>query len=444
MAKLRMICYTDFTDSFKGVPMKKKLSLLLALFTAATVFSSCDLGGLLPQNQSTTSQNEQTDSSNSQNGNINRLDMVTLSKNIDEIAQYDIANNKIFGATYFVYQDGVEFKKSYGVTSLNSSEPITDTSIFRLASMTKPITSVAALILVERGLLSLDDSIDKYIPEFASVDIIDAAYNKSAPLNLPTIRNILTHTSGIGSDAEKLKAMTQNDKKTLDASIAFYIRNGLDFEPGTKQMYSGTGAFDVLTKIIEIVSGMDYLSFLEKEIFQPCGMVDTTFVPDAEQQRRMVALHTKTNGENAVAQTLAGCIFEDFPSTHYLGGAGLVSTLSDYAKFAKMLLNQGKTDNGTILKEKTFKQLCKPQITADIMPGNARWGLGVRVITDDAYPYLPVGSFGWSGAYGTHFWIDPTNNIFAVYMKNSNVDGGAANESAVNFEKAVYSSFAEK
>ena len=109
-----------------------------------------------------------------------------------------------------------------------------------------------------------------------------------------------------------------------------------------------------------------------------------------------------------------------------------------------MLLNKGKANGKTILKESTFKQLCKPQVTADIMPGQARWGLGVRVITDDGYPYLPVGAFGWSGAYGSHFWIDPVNNIFAVYMKNSKIDGGAANESAVSFEKAVYSAFARK
>ena len=108
----------------------------------------------------------------------------------------------------------------------------------------------------------------------------------------------------------------------MDSSIAFYIKQGLDFEPGSKQQYSPTGAFDVLTKIIEIVSGMDYLSFLKKEIFEPCGMVDTTFEPTPEQQERLVAMHTQKNGENAVYPMPAGCIFDDFPSTHYLGGAG--------------------------------------------------------------------------------------------------------------------------
>ena len=370
--------------------------------------------------------------------------MTTLSKNIDDIIKYDVENKKIFGAAYYVYQDGATFEKCYGNTSLVSTDPITDKTLFRLASMTKPISAVATLILAERGLLSLDDTLDKYIPKFATIDIIDAAYNKSAPQALPTIRNILNHTSGIASNADKLKTMTASHKLMLDASIDYYIKNGLDFEPGTMQMYSGTGSFDFLVKIIETVTKMDYPTFLKKEIFDPCGMTDTTFTPTAEQEKRMVAMHNRVDGKNVVAPMPVGCIFEDYPATRYLGGAGLVSSLSDYAKFAKMLLNKGKTENGTvILKEKTFNQLCTPQVSKEVMPGEERWGLGVRVITEESYPTLAVGSFGWSGAYGSHFWIDPENKIFAVYMKNSKIDGGAANESAVKFEQAVYSSFTE-
>lgn len=372
---------------------------------------------------------------------MKELDLTKLSENIDEIAKYDFDRNKVFGSAYYVYQNGVEFEKCYGNMSLNADMPITNTTIFRLASMSKPVTTVAALILAERGLLSLDEPIDTYLPQFKNVDIIDENHNRTAPLHLPTVRNILTHTSGIGSNADKLSQMTTADKTTLDASIAFLIKSGLDFEPGSTQQYSGTGAFDVLTKIIETVSGQDYLAFLEKEIFQPCGMTDTTFTPNAEQQARMVEMHTNTeNGENSTSQMPAGCVFEDYPSTHYLGGAGLVSTLSDYGKFAKMLLNQGQTENGRILEKSSMEQMASPQLSKKIMPGNARWGLGVRVITDKSYPYLPKGAFGWSGAYGSHFWVDPVNQIVAVYMKNSRTDGGAGNESAVKFEKAVYSS----
>lgn len=413
--------------------MKKVLSFLLALVTTTMFFGSC----------SGSNQNQSTNSSNIQGGDeMKRLDVTRLTENIDEIAQYDLLNNKVFGSAYYVYQDGVEFEKCYGSTSLDGETAITNTSIFRLASMTKPVTAVATLILVDSGLLSLDDTVDKYLPAFKDIKILNSS-GATAPNNLPTIRNLLNHTSGIGNDTDKLMNMTPMDKKTLDSSIAFYIKNGLDFEPGTAQAYSPYAAFDVLTKIIEIVSGTNYLRFLQEYLFEPCGMTDTTFTPNAEQEKRIVAMHTTNGGENAVAQIPAGCIFEDFPSTHYLGGAGLVSTLSDYAKFATLLLNKGKIGDITLISEETFNLLCTPQVSQGIMPGLERWGLSVRVITEEAYPYLPVGSFGWSGAYGSHFWIDPVNKIFAVFMKNSKIDGGAGNQSAVKFEQAVYSALIE-
>lgn len=368
----------------------------------------------------------------------NALDKTTLIKNIDEIAQYDFDNNKVFGSAYYVYDNGETVEKCYGNMSLNSDMPITNTTLFRLASMTKPITAVATLVAMEKGFLSLDDTVDKYIPAFKQIQIKDASGAISGVKNLPTILNILTHTSGIGSDSQKLAAMTGADQATLDSAITFYIGSGLDFEPGTKQAYSATGAFDVLVKIIETATGEDYLQFLQKNIFEPCNMKDTTFIPTDEQWTRVVDMHQQANGENAIATLPEGCIFGNVPVTHYLGGAGLVSTLQDYANFAKMLLNDGQGENGKVISKTSVKLLSSPQISTDVMPGNARWGLGVRVITEDNYPFLPVGAFGWSGAYGSHFWIDPVNNVFAVYMKNSFVDGGASNESANKFEKAVY------
>ena len=368
----------------------------------------------------------------------NALDKTTLTKNIDEIAKYDFDNNKIFGSAYYVYDNCEIVEKCYGNMSLNSDMPITNTTLFRLASMTKPITAVATLVAMEKGFLSLDDTVDKYIPAFKQIQIKDASGAISGVKNLPTILNILTHTSGIGSDSQKLAAMTGADQATLDSAITFYIGSGLDFEPGTKQAYSATGAFDVLVKIIETATGEDYLQFLQKNIFEPCNMKDTTFLPTDEQWGRIVDMHQQVNGENAVAKMPEGCIFGNVPVTHYLGGAGLVSTLQDYANFAKMLLNGGQGENGKVISKTSVKLLSSPQVSKDVMPGNARWGLGVRVISEKSYPYLPVGSFGWSGAYGSHFWIDPVNNVFAVYMKNSQVDGGASNESANKFEKAVY------
>ena len=365
-----------------------------------------------------------------------------LSENIDGIASYDLANKKIFGSAYFVYHKGNVIKKCYGTRSLDSDSPITDTTLFRLASMTKPITAVATMILVERGLLSLDDTLDRFIPEFKEIKIIDAFGNTLIPQKIPTIKNILTHTSGIWSDSRKQNPLTVDAQNSLNSAIAFYIQAGLDFEPDSMQMYSGTGAFDVLTKIIELVTEMDYLDFLKKEIFEPCEMCDTTFIPTLEQKSRMVGMHDRKNGENTLFEMPENCVFENIPCTHYLGGAGLVSTLRDYCNFAEMLLHYGQAKDTRILSEASVRLMSTPHV---YMREIESWGLGMRVITSsDTRHYLPIGSFGWSGAYGSHFWIDPSNDLFAVFMKNSKIDGGAGNESAQNFEKAVYTSSVEK
>ena len=411
-----------------------KKSNLVALLTASMLFfAGCSA---LPFGNGTQNSSE---ASSEMNKITKALDSEMLMKKLDNIAKYDFDKNKVFGSAYFVYDNGAAIEKCYGTTSLNNEEAITNTTLFRLASMTKPITTVATLVAMEKGLLSLDDTIDKFLPQFKSIAIKDANGKMSSPKHLPTIANILTHTSGIGSDAEKLSKMTSADQATLDSAIAFYVGSGLDFEPGTKQAYSATGSFDVLVKIIETVSGEDYLQFLKTNIFEPCNMKDTTFLPTDEQWDRIVDMHTQVDGQNAIVAMPNDCIFGNVPATHYLGGAGLVSSLQDYCNFAKMLLNNGQGENGKVLSKTSVKLLSSAQISADIMPGNARWGFGVRVIVDDSHPFLPKGTFGWSGAYGSHFWIDPANNVFAVYMKNSQVDGGAGNESANKFEQAVYS-----
>lgn len=370
---------------------------------------------------------------------MKNFDVGLLSENIDRIAEYDFERNKNFGAAYCVYQEGkFRLEKYYGSRSAYKNEPVKDTTIFRLASMTKPITAFAALILVDRGLLSLDDTVDKFIPEFKDIMIIDGTDDIRKPVHMPTVRNILSHSSGIASYYDALNDMTDLDRASLDNSVAYYLKKGLYYEPGTRQMYSGSGSFDVLTKIIETVSGTDGFSFVKNEILDPCEMYNTTISPTLRQKERIIKMHCIQDGKNAEKEMNDNCVFENFPNTHYLGGAGLASDMRDYCRFAEMLLNQGKTGDKALVSEETFVQYRTPQVPCSIMGGLHRWGLGVRVVTKEEYPYLPTGSFGWSGAYGTHFWVDPKNRLYAVYMKNSTVDGGAGNESAVNFERAVY------
>ena len=339
------------------------------------------------------------------------LDKSKLGHNIDEIAEFDLDNNNVVGSSYFVYQKGnVILKKHFGNTDINGSKKVGDGTIYRLASMTKPITAVAILILVDRGLISLDDPVSKYIPEFEDIHIkttdgIDLGKTKT-PV---TILHCLTHTSGFGS--EKVISMSDEDRKNIKNTIACHVNAGLDFEPFTKQAYSGYAAFDILAAIVEIVTEQDYEEFLKNEIFIPCDMPDTTFSPSESQWKRIMTMHNKVDDKNDVGITYPGCVFEGFPCEHKLAGAGLVSTLNDYSNFAKMLLNKGEINNKCIISEQSFKMLSKPHVPEDIMPQHERWGLGVRVITDEEYRRLPVGSFGWSGAYGSHFWIDPKNDI---------------------------------
>lgn len=365
------------------------------------------------------------------------LDRELLGRKIDEIALYDMENNNVFGTSYFVYQNGnTVLKKHYGVTG--NCTNMDDSAMFRLASMTKPITAVAMMILDERGLISLSDNVSKYISEFKNLHI--KSYTGGSDMGEtgtePTIVSLLAHTSGFGISGTL--QLSEKDRESYSNTIKYFLDKGLKFEPFKAQEYSAYAAFDVLAMIAEKVTGEGYDEFLKREIFEPCGMNDTTFVPTDEQQKRIVKMHHKINGENAVEEMFSRCGFENFPYEHKLAGAGLISSLDDYAQFAKMLLHRGKTDNGRIMSEETACKMGIPYLPNDVMPGNINWGLGVRIIVDHSYETLPVGTFGWSGAYGSHFWIDSENDICAVFMKNSRFDGDAGNQSARRFEKAVY------
>lgn len=191
----------------------------------------------------------------------------------------------------------------------------------------------------------------------------------------------------------------------------------------------------MLTGIIQKITGKPYGEFLKEEIFEPCRMVDTTFEPNEEQWARLITMHNKQDGQNVLGETCDGCVFENYPNHNFLGGAGLISSAQDYLNFAQMLLNGGTFAGKRVISETSVAEISKQQV---FLSPQEWWGLGVRVITDDQECALPVGTYGWSGAYGSHFWIDPTNQIVGVYMKNSRYDGGAWCVTSLNFEKDVY------
>ena len=374
------------------------------------------------------------------------IDNKKLENTLDKRIYEDIDENRILGANVYISQFGkVLLNTSYGYKTVDKEETLTEDNIFRLASMTKPIVAFAVLKLIEQGEIDLFDRADKFIDGFNDFYIGKIADEKiiadKKAENSIKILHLLTHTSGLGSGeiwTKQYPEMTADDKKNLKSAVEFYKKTFLSFESYCGNEYSSTAAFDVLARIVEIVSGKTIEEFLQRELFEPLEMVDTTFSPTQKQWNRIVDMHNLVDGKS-VAVDMKGCIFADFPVTYTCGGAGLVSTIKDYAKFAEMLLNYGEYNGKRIISAQCIKSMALSHISEKYIYGSEAWGLGVRTISDGNR--LPKGSFGWSGAYGTHFWVDPMNKIVAIYMKNSYYDGGSGALTAAHFEEDIMNSF---
>ena len=353
-------------------------------------------------------------------------------------AEKRIQDGTLTGAHAIVVQNGVEIiNKTFGTYEVGGRE-LDGSAVYRIASMTKPITALALLIEHDRGHLSIYDELTKYLPEFGEMYLSEKDENGTAKKveNRIKLYQLVSHVSGVG---EVSVGAIGKEKCTCKTAAEWLATQPLVFEPGSMQQYS-TGAFDVAARVIEITSGMEFSEYIKVNIFDKLGMKDTTFEPNEEQWSRMVGIHNFADGKVFTEKGAAGCVFGSFPVTYHAAGAGLASTADDYMKFALMLLNGGKAEDGTVvLSEETLKLMSTP-VADDKRTGDNRWGLGVRVIVKTGNT-LPVGCFGWSGAYGTHFWIDPVNKVAAVYMKNSAYDGGAGNQSANEFEKDIMKSF---
>ena len=365
------------------------------------------------------------------------LDETRLASNIEIRMRGNMEAGIIGGASVWVWQDGLElYRRHFG-------EGVSDKTVYRLASMTKPVTGVAAMKLVETGKLRLNDPVDKYFPEFQGIPMVALENGRlvktGKPEKLPTVLHLLTHTSGFGGEVEGVqqRQIDARSNATLQNAVRYFAEAGIGFEPFTNVMYSGRAAFDVLAGIIERITDMPYDEYLKETVFDPCGMVDTTFAPTKEQWERMIPMHDRVDGKACPGSTVDGCVFENVPVTHFAGGAGLASTLEDYTHFARMLLNGGEFAGNRILKPETVALMATPHVPQSLMPKMKRWGLSMKVVTQENYGRLPVGCFGWSGAYGTHFWVDPENKITAIYLKNSRYDGGGDAITSAEFEADV-------
>lgn len=372
-----------------------------------------------------------------------------LTKTLDERTLGEVAEGKVGGAAVAVTQNGETVYKNYfGLQNLDKKIPVTDKTLYRLASMTKPITAFAAVMEMDRGHLDLFDPVEKYLPKYGELHLGKLDENGEVVITdkvKTKIRliHLLTHSSGIGASDElgsKLGAKFSSDprRQVFRSAVDAYPEFPLSFEPYTSQSYSPVWAWDVVGRIIEEVSGKSFSDYLESEIFKPLGMEDTTFYPTQEQYDRFIYIHNRDENGNCYEEpSVPGCVFGDYKCESTPGGGGLAGSLQDYLNFCEMLLNEGNFRGNQLVRPEMVRSMSIPHISESIMNPCGIWGLGMRVMGDDSHVAFPKGVYGWAGAYGTHFWIDPANKITAVYMKNSSYDG-AFGVSVSQFEKDVY------
>lgn len=350
-------------------------------------------------------------------------------------------NGVICGSVMLVNQCGKRVATVLsGSQKPNTGIPVNEKTVFRLASLTKPVTAVAALIAQEQGLFCLDNDVCDYIPDFKNIFIGKAENGKVVPLGKPAAKiklsYFLAHCSGFLSEDElyapQFNAIPKDAFKTIKTFTDYAVKNVyLSFEPNSKAVYS-TYAYDIIARIIEEKSNLEYAEFLKKYLLNPLGIQDMTFNPTEEQWSRLITIGNGNDKKEFCPLEIGRHTFTDHPLTFSASGAGLCGTAEDYNIFMEMLLNKGIFNGVRVLKESSVNKL------SERICGN--WGLGVDV--RDAGRVLPENSYGWSGAYGAHFWVDAENRITALMLKNHRaLTNNFWGESIHKFEKSVMNSF---
>jgi CubicO group peptidase (beta-lactamase class C family) len=357
---------------------------------------------------------------------------------VGDYIRNEIATGKIPGAIMLIQQHGQPvYFENFGVRDTATRLPMTSDTIFRLYSMSKPITSVAAMMLVEDGKLRLDDPVSKYIPAFADAKVgvekpgdDGRAALALEPLSRPiTIEDLLRHTSGLTygfyGDSEVRRLYAQADLFNSDMSNAEFAERiaklPLAEQPGTLWDYGHST--DVLGRVIEVISGQSLYQFEKQRLLDPLGMTETAFYVADEAKRPLIA---EPMPEDRSLSPLAKISDPMLPRRWESGGAGMVGTVGDYARFAQMLLNGGTLDGRRYLKPETIAEMTSDHIGPETgiardgwyFPGpNSGFGLGFAVRTSTPpNTSWPLGEYRWDGVAGTFFFIDPKDDMFVVFM----------------------------
>jgi CubicO group peptidase (beta-lactamase class C family) len=356
--------------------------------------------------------------------------------------------HEIAGAvTMVVTRDQVRHLEASGFADVAARKPMQADTVFWIASMTKPITATAVLMLQDEGKLNVHDPVAKYLPEFASLKT-----PSGQPANL-TLIQILTHTSGLGEAG----GPAAREAKTLADLVPLWLSAPMQFEPGSRWSYCQSG-INAAGRVVEVVSGMSFDAFLDKRLFQPLGMKSTTFYPGKSELGRRVTAYSKNSTSGSLEAVPPRPEFgpRDRPPQ---GNGGLYSTAEDYAKFCQMLLGRGTFRGVRYLSEASVNLMATPQTPVTLPTGffqgdsfgrrglNYGWGLGTCVLKtphDGVAAMLSPGTFGHGGAWGTQAWVDPVQGVAYVLMvQRSNFPNSDASEVRRVFQQAAAKALAK-
>ena len=345
------------------------------------------------------------------------------------VLQKHVDEHKVAGAVAMAARHGqLGYVAAVGYQDIEQRVPMTERTLFRIYSMTKPVTAVAVMMLVEQGRLQLDDPVAKYLPEFSTVVVRDASGATHPPARAITIRDLLLHISGLEHRTSALYRDAQVRSRSIDLSqfVRNIVRVPLMDEPGVRYRYSESTT--VLGRLVEVVSGQTFDVFLQTRIFTPLKMVDTGFFATPAQRPRLATVYTpKEDGTiqrapDTAPMTMNGMVaqgaYVDGPRQCFAGGAGLLSTAPDYARLARMFASGGALDGVRILSPKTVQLMTSNFVGNLNNDGRTGFGLGFEVVEHMGRSgrYGSPGAFGWGAAYYANYWVDPQEDMVGLYF----------------------------
>jgi CubicO group peptidase (beta-lactamase class C family) len=350
--------------------------------------------------------------------------------------------------TYVSRRGQIVHEDAYGMADIDARRPMTEDSYFYVYSMTKPVTSVALLILYEEGKFQLNEPIARYLPELANARVFDREAGRVVDaVRQPTIEDVFRHTAGYlyGPQGDTEFDRAYREANLLGSNLAEFSQKlgqlPLGYQPGTRWVYSVS--HDVQARLVEVLSGQPFDEFVRERILEPLGMTETVFGRPDRLKDRFAVIYTESGSGGLVPN---GALDAPGMATRVLGGFSLSSTASDYARFAEMLVNDGELDGVRILSRKTVDLMASNHLPDGVARGAAGggtaggegYGLGVRVVVDPAQAgnLTSAGVFGWSGAAGTHFFVDREEGLVGVFMIQKM--GGGGPRMSAEFETLVY------